>query len=406
MALTPRQREEALKKGLSVNLAAEDDSKYRSPDPKAAIQLFARPAEVNKAKLLPADGRPAVLPADGVSRQTVDRQCYRQTGSPRYRQTGSKEAATNLVELPADGGPVVGEEPNETSIPLAPVQWATWEALKEAEVSGKLVSYRKLAQAVNASIRGVRDALAVIEKEGGIRAKITVRTPDEQGMRVTLHILTPFRPATLKEAKGLLKRSNDYRQTVDRQSPMLPADGLRMSVSVTDYIKQTDVAELLRILPPAWNIRERTLIEIARSFPFMTSLEFRRSLLLLVDQAGKSQTVIQNHNAWLKAAFVKSEGPLVTQRMIEAHLDQLGQVSGLVKTKRLEHQKEKGQKSTGEIELLRWYLACGPEERATIDSRADEKAAPLLSVVSEDKRAGVIEEARLEAIRERVTKRT
>src|SRR5262249_42333780 len=408
MALTPRQRKAALEKGLSVNLAAADDSKYRSPDPKAAMRLFARPAEEQKSDLLPADGRPAALPADGVSRQTVDRQPYRQTGSPRYRQTGSKESTIKLAELPADGRPVDEQKPNGTPIPLAPGQWATWEALKEAEVSGKLVSYRKLAQAVNASIRGIRDALAVIEKEGGIRTKVTVRTPDEQGMRVTLHPLTPFRPATLKETKGLLKRSNDYRQTVDRQSPTLPADGLRMSVSITDYIKQTDIAELLRILPSAWSIRERTLIEIARSFPFMTALEFRRSLLLLIDQAAKSQTVIQNHNAWLKAAFVKSEGPLVTQRMIEAHLDRLGQIPDLGKTRRLEHQepKEKEQKSEGEIELLRWYLACGPEERATIDRRADEKATPLLTVVSEDKRAGVIQEARLEAIRERVTKRT
>jgi len=399
MALTPKQRKAALERGLSVKLATADDSKYCSPNPNSAMQLFAKSPEESKANVLPADGRPAALPADGISRQTVDRQ--------RYRQTGSKEAATHDVRLPADGRPAAHEEVAETSIPLAPVQWAIWEALKEAEVLGKLVSYRKLAQSVNASIRGVRDALAVIEKEGGIRAKVTVRTPDEQGMRVTLHSLTPFRPATLKETKGLLKRSNDYRQTVDRKSPVLPADGLRMSVSITDYIKQTDIAELLRILPPTWNVRERTLIEIARSFPLMTCLEFRRSLLLLIDQAEKNQTAIQNHNAWLKAAFVKTEGPLVTQRMIEAQLDQLSQVSGLAQTKKLEQQepRDKGQGGVGEVELLRWYLACGPEERATIDCRADEKAAPLLAVVAQDKRAGVIEEARLEAIRERLTKR-
>ncbi len=240
MALTPKQRKAALEKGLSVNLAAADDSKYRSPNPNAATQLFAKPAEVSQS------------------------------------------------------------------------------------------------------------------------------------------------------------------------TSSLPSDGLRMSVCINDYIKQTDVAELLRVLPPVWNIRERTLIEIARSFPLMTSLEFRRSLLLLVDQARKSQTAIQNHNAWLKAAFVKNEGPLVTQRMIEAHLDQINQVPKLAQTKRHERQepKEKGQGSTEEIELLRWYLACGAEERAKIDRSADEKAAPLLTVVAEDKRAGVIEEARREAIREHVAKLT
>src|SRR5262249_41464813 len=150
----------------------------------------------------------------------------------------------------------------------------------------------------NASIRGIRDAFAVIEKEGGIRSKATIRTPDEQGMRVAIEPRIPFRLASIKETKGLLKREGNYRQTVDRQSPALPADGLRLSVSITEYIKQTDMAELLLILPPAWMIRERTLVEIARSFPRMTLIEMRRSLLLLVDQVAKSRTPIQNHNAW------------------------------------------------------------------------------------------------------------
>lgn len=101
-----------------------------------------------------------------------------------------------------------------STIPLAPLQWAIWEALKEADSLKKLVSYRKLAQAANASIRGVRDALIVLEKEGGVRSKITVRTPDEQGMRIELNTLKPFRPASLKETKGLLKREGNYRQTV------------------------------------------------------------------------------------------------------------------------------------------------------------------------------------------------
>jgi hypothetical protein len=250
MALTPKQRKAALEKGLSVNLTAGDDSKYRSPNPKAAIQLFVKPAEVTQANKLPADGRPVDVPADDVSRQTVDQQHYRQTGSPHYRQTGSGIGAQKLIELPADGRPVASKELDDSLIPLAPIQWATWEALKEAESAGKLVSYRKLAQTVTASIRGVRDALAVIEKEGGIRAKTTVRTPDEQGMRIELNTLRPFRPASLKETKGLLKRGIDYRQTVDRQSLVLLADGLRLSVSITDYIKQTDIADLLRILPP------------------------------------------------------------------------------------------------------------------------------------------------------------
>ena len=83
MALTPKQRKAALEKGLSVNLAAADDSKYRSPNPNAATQLFAKPAEVSQSTsslpadglpvVLPADGRPSAVPADGDYRQTVDR---------------------------------------------------------------------------------------------------------------------------------------------------------------------------------------------------------------------------------------------------------------------------------------------------------------------------------------------
>jgi hypothetical protein len=405
MALTPKQRKAALEKGLSVNLATADDSKYRSPNPKAAIQLFVKPVDITEAHSLPTDGRPEALPADGLPRQTVDRKHYRQTGSVHYRQTGSKKQEQVAASLPADGRPEASKESSAVLIPLAPIQWAIWEALKEAEAAGKLVSYRRLAQGINASIRGVRDALAVIEKEGGIYSKTTVRTPDEQGMRIALHTHQPFRPASLKETKGLLKRNGNYRQTVDRQSPVLPADGLRLSVSINN-LKQTDIAELLRILPAVWNIRERTLIEIARAFPLMTALEFRRSLLFLVDQASKGQTAIQNHNAWLKAAFAKSEGPLVTQHMIEAQLDQLAQGPRSVPAKRLEPQEsqETGQGSAEEIELLRWYLTCSAEVRAEIDRSADEKAAPLLAVVAEDKRKGVLEEARLEVIRERVAK--
>jgi hypothetical protein len=41
-----------------------------------------------------------------------------------------------------------------------------------------------------------------------------------------------------------------------------------------------------------WNIRANS-IEIARSFPVMTSLEFRRSLLPLIHQAEKNHTAIQ-----------------------------------------------------------------------------------------------------------------
>ena len=209
MVLTPKQRKAALEKGLSVDLATTDDKKYLNPNPVAAAHLFAKPPKATQhADTLPLDGRPSALPANLQSRHTVDRQ--------HYRQAGSKRKGQKSITLPTDGRPVDHRTQSNSTIPLAPLQWAIWEVLKEADSLKKIVSYRKLAQAVNGSIRGVRDALSVIEKEGGVRSKITVRTPDEQGMRIELNPLNPFRPASLKETKGLLKREGRYQQTVDR----------------------------------------------------------------------------------------------------------------------------------------------------------------------------------------------
>ena len=162
MALTPKQRKAALEKGLAVNLASTDETKYLSANPKAAAQLFVKPLpQVTSQKELPADGRPAVVPAHGQPRQTVDRQHSRQTVSPHYRQTPRVVNIKTEEVLPADRKTEVEPNTNSSSTLLAPVQWAVWEALREADVAGRLVSYRKLATAVNASIRGVRDALAV-----------------------------------------------------------------------------------------------------------------------------------------------------------------------------------------------------------------------------------------------------
>lgn len=402
MALTPKQRKVALQKGLAVNLAAADDKKYLNPNPVAASQLFTNLPQSTKE--LPADGRPVDVPADRQLRQTVDRQHYRQTGSKYYRQTGSNYETPQSARLPADGRPVESKEANNSTIPLAPLQWAIWEALKEADSQKKLVSYRKLAQATNASTRGVRDALNVIEREGGIQSKITVRTPDEQGMRIELNTLTPFRSASLKETKGLLKREGDYRQTVDRKLYILPADGLRLSVSINDYIKQTDIADLLKILPPTWGIRERTLIEVARSFPSMTSLEFRRSLLLLIEQVAKSQTDIQNYNAWLKAAFAKNEGPLVTQSMIEAHLDHLGRSPKLIQSKSLHPSLDDDLR--GDFDALRRYLATSSDDRAVIEKAAEEAVTSALRLAPSDKHSHLREQALIEAARAFFEKRS
>src|SRR5215475_7086122 len=125
MALTPKQRKAALDKGLAVNLAATDETKYLSPNPKAAAQLFAKPlSQAAAQRELPADGRPADVPADGLPRQTVDRKRYRQTVSPYYRQTPPTTSTKTEELLPADRKTEVEPDVDSSSIPLAPVQWA------------------------------------------------------------------------------------------------------------------------------------------------------------------------------------------------------------------------------------------------------------------------------------------
>jgi hypothetical protein len=281
---------------------------------------------------------------------------------------------------------------------LAPLQWEVWRALQEAEATGQITSYRHIAQQTKSTIDGVRKAVRVLQKEGGILVKETVRTAEEQGFRVTLRHDLTFRRGTLNEAKAILKRGLALGQTVGGLAQALGPDGLRMYVCNNIYIRQTDIAQLLRIPPVEWKIREQTLMQIANTLPDMTAIEFRLSLSYLMEQAKKAKKPIRNPNAWIRAAFEKNGRPLVTEREIEARFEQY--------PLRQEAQRPRtaGEGVREELELLRRYLACGPDERAEIHRRAEEKAAPLLKVVAEGKRAGVIEEARLEAAREFFTK--
>jgi hypothetical protein len=231
-----------------------------------------------------------------------------------------------------------------------------------------------LAQLAKASIRGVRDALEVIQREGGIRRRETVRNVQEQGLSIELNLTIPFKSASLTETKALLKRGYNYRQTVDRKSSTLPADGLRMYVS--KYIRHTDIGDFLKLLPADWTIREGTLKGIIHEFPHMTTFEFRRSLLYLVNQARTGHQPIQNHNAWLKAAFSRNSGPLITERMIEAQLD--------TRTKEPKPEQGKDIRATldssvqDDFDALRQYIGASEEIKATIDRASQERAAPAL----------------------------
>jgi hypothetical protein len=271
--------------------------------------------------------------------------------------------------------------------------------LQSAATSGRITSYRQLAKETNATADGVKKAVNVIQKEGGIIKKEIVRSAAEQGFRVTLNSDIMFRAATLNEAKGVLKRGVYLGPTGESRVQELRPDGLRLYVCRNTSIKQTDVAALLRIPPLEWKIREQTLVQIADALPDMTAIEFRLSLNYLVEQGKNSKEPIRNHNAWVKAAFEKNKGPLVTEREIEVRFEQFAQKREVQRSSNSTHDHN------DDGELLRLYLACNSDERTQIDVIAAAKAAPLLKVVSEDKRAGVLEEARREAARAFLAKR-
>lgn len=102
----------------------------------------------------------------------------------------------------------------------------------------------------------------------------------------------------------------------------------------------------------------------------MTALEFRLSLRRLIEQASMGKQSVQNPNAWLKAAFEKNGGPLVTEREIEARLNQ-GQVP---KPQKRQVQLEEPTENQ-DLEIFRRYMVAKPEERAQIDQMAEERAA-------------------------------
>ena len=287
------------------------------------------------------------------------------------------------------------------AIPLAPLQWRVWQALVGTE--GKVISLKRLAAQVSGSIPGVRQAIHVIEREGGVLSRETVREKTEegailQGFRIGLNHAISFQQITSKEAHRVQKRGLIHRHIADRliHPPGDVSDGLRMYVCKENtYIRAENLAELLRISPTVWQIREQTLIQIADAFPTMTSLEFRLSLKRLIEQAHTGKQTIQNPNAWLKAAFEKNGGPLVTEREIEARFDKQG-------SDKLERQstKPEEQEESHDLEMLRRYMAASPDERARIDEMAEKRAAPWLATVAEDKHAGILEQARIESTQE------
>ena len=386
MAITAKQRKALLEKGRSVDLSP-NAPKFQRPKKHDPHKVFSKVTPQEKPP--PSDGRPSVSttgrpvvpPSDGRSLPPSD------------GRTVSEEKKS---EIPPSDGRTVVPAPLSQKIPLAPVQWRVWEAISQAEEEGRSISRRELASIAKATIRGVRDAMNVLEKAGGILSKETVRTASEQGIRFTLDHSISFRQASRKETLGITKRAYNYRPTTDGQPVVLPADR-RSSMYVckeNTYIQEEDIRNLLRVCPTSWKIREATLVNIADMYPSMNATVFRLSLLRAVEQAQSGKKEVQNPNAWLKAAFQQNGKPLITERDLEAQLTSPTSPNPPKPTKG----REQGESS--DIAVLRKYLTVSDEDRAEINRRAENKVASLLAQVGEDKHEGIQVQAKIEAARE------
>jgi hypothetical protein len=261
--------------------------------------------------------------------------------------------------------PPIGTAQLAKSVPLAPLQWRVWQMLLDSE--GRVVSYHWLASQVKGSIPGIRQAIRIIEREGGILSRPIIREKTQegavlQGFRVVLNQGMTFHPISAHEAHKLLQRKigNHDISKGKIQPPSDISDGLRMYVSKRI---QTYMSDLLRLCPPGWQIREQTLVKIAETFPEMSPLEFRRSIRYMVEQSKISKQAIQNPNAWLKAAFERNGGPLITERMIEAQIDQR---SPTFNTGRNMPTVE----TDSDLEILRRYVSASMEDKVAIDRLA------------------------------------
>lgn len=393
MALTAKQRKELLEKGRSVNLSP-NDPKFQKPKRHDPHKVFSKIAPEEGSP--PADGRPSAI----TTGRPVVPPADRRTVPPADRRTVAEKKKSG--SLPADRRTVVPPAPSQ-EIPLAPVQWRVWEAISQAEGEGRIISRRELASMAKATIRGVRDAMRVLEEAGGILSKQTVRTAVEQGIQFTLDHSISFRQASLKETLGIPKRASSHRLTVGRRTVVPPSDR-RSSMYVckkNTYIQEEDIKDLLRVCPVEWKIREATLTTIADYYPDMDPTTFRLSLLRAVEQAREGKAKIKHTNAWLKAAFEKNGAPLITARDIEA---QVTRGQGAETEPRVPSQATPSIPTAQpeESEILRLYLVAPEEQRREIDRQAAEqleKMQSMLDQIGPEKHQEILVHARIEAAR-------
>ena len=396
--LSRKERLALQKKGTEVSLDSTDpkyEPQFEPQRQKAREILSPFPSSVEETD--PREdtrGDQQVLPTH--SQQEALTEVPHTVVSKSSLHTVRSDLLNTPPALPTDGDQQV--LPTH-AIPLSPLQWRIWGALIEAHKTDALVTYQELAKKVGSTKGGVRDAVYVIQKEGGIREKTVFRQANPQGMRVRINADVPFYPVSTKQAQGVLKRGIQQVLPTHRgqQGPADHPPGMYVCKKNT-YIQEQDIRNLLNTCPADWQIREATLVAIADLYPKMNATVFRLSLIQAIRQEKAGKTPVRHHNAWLKAAFEQNGGPLITERDIEA------QLAGNATHKAAERPIAAGQGEDADL-LLRRYMTASEAERAEIDAMAAEKAKPALAGVGEDHHEGIFLEAKIQATREYFAKK-
>ena len=191
--MTKKEREVAIEKGLrSVSLRPQDESRFRRPSKSLASAGRSVFTQEGAQEVLPTDSEQQVLTED--LHTVVSKSFLHTVGSDSLHTPLLLPTHSQQEVLPTHG------------IPLSPLQWGIWQVLVEADRNEALITYHQIAERVGSTKGGVRDAVYVLQKEGGIREKTIFRKANPQGMRVRINSDMAFYQVSTKEAQGILKR--------------------------------------------------------------------------------------------------------------------------------------------------------------------------------------------------------
>ena len=351
MALSKKKQRELLERGLKVDLDP-NSKRYQpwtiNPDARGLLDRTFPPSPREPEKSIPS--------TDG----------------------GNQAPSTDRL----DGVPGT-DHLDERAIPLSEQQWNVWNLLRSVSEARETVSYRILAERLKIKPNGARRAVEAIQKEGGLLKKETVRTATTQGFRIEVNPHVRFRQVERHATYGILKRGLDGAPSTDLHS---------MYVS---NLRHTDYKKLLRLFPPEWRLRERTLRHIGTQNPTLLPIHLKASCLYLIGQARKGKQQIKDHNAWLIGCF--KDGAPITETDIEMLLENHYAIKQ-PKNPSQQAKVDRGGQQPDDLVGLRWYLSTSEVERVEIDARAQEKAQPFLAWVEEEgQRQGILEQAKIDA---------